>query len=264
MKESKMAEKIKLKLKGFYLTHIKYPNEDNVDDDFQKILQIFYIFGFYQPKPSKGRSAYGALMFSFIMLSHIFGNFKDIFISLTGVEQERNLNKALICAISLTFAIPLKVQIISFARHPTQVIEMIRNLNFMHSREYEDSMNFYRKLCLRLVKFHKYIMASIEFTLITFKLIGFDFFILAIPALYDELACGSFYNLFLFLNVINFTGILMLYNGCDLLHVLCMIRAEANLDFLGKKLRCCADSKDLRENESNLIECVEYHSMIIA
>lgn len=255
-------ETLKLNLRRFYIACIKCPNDDKFDEDFQQILQVFYIFGFYQPKASKGRVRYGAFMFSFVVMSHILGNLKDIFISLSG--SGGNLNKALICVLSVTFAISLKVQILSFAKHQAKVIEMIRELHFMHDSDDDSSMQVYRTLCSQLVKFHKYIMLSIEVTLITFKLLGYDFFILAIPALYDELARGSFYYLFLILNLVNFTGILMLYNACDLLHILCMIRAEANLDFLGDKIRSCANNDNLRENEKNLISCVKYHNRILA
>lgn len=250
------------RMKQFYINHIKCPNEDNFDDEFQTVLQIFYIFGFYQPNPSKLRKAYGLFMFFFVLQTHVMGNLKDIYIAL-GFESN-NMNKALICAISLSFATSLKTQIMSFVGNQKEIISTIREFHLMHEQDDEDSMKIYRRKSSQLVKFHQIIMGSIEITLFIFKLFGFDFFILVFPAMYDELARKCFYNFLLILNMIQFTGILMLYNAGDLLHILCMIRVEANLEFLNKKLRRCTDSKNLQENERSLIACVKHHCRIIS
>lgn len=249
-------------VKQFYNTYFKCPNDDKFDEDFQQILQIFYFLGFYHPKSSKLRTAYGAFMFFFVLQTHVLGNLKDIYIA--SGPNEKNMNKALICAISLSFVISLKIQIISFVSRQKEIIGMIRGLHLMHDPDNEDSMKVYRRKCSKLVKLHQIIMGWIEITLIIFKLFGFDFFILAIPAIYDELAREYFFNFLMILNILQFTGILMLYNAGDLLHVLCMIRAEANLEFLNKKLRHCTDSDNLQENEKKLIACIKHHCSIIS
>lgn len=250
------------RVKQFYHSYIKCPNDDKFDEDFQQILQIFYFFGFYHPKSSKLQTVYGAFMFFFVLQTHVLGNLKDIYIA-SGLD-DKNMNKALICAISLSFAMSLKIQIISFVSRQKEIIGMIRGFHLMHEQDNEDSMKIYRQKCSKLVKLHKIIMGSIEITLIIFKLFGFDFFILAIPAIYDELAREYYFNFLLILNILQFTGILMLYNAGDLLHILCMIRAEANLEFLNKKLCHCTDSDNLQENEKSLVACIKHHCRIIA
>lgn len=85
--------------------------DDDFDKDFGKIVQSFFAFGFYQPKPSKSRAALGILTFITIIFSNVLAHIREAILSI----NEKNLSKTLFCAMLFVFNLPLLVQTVCFS-----------------------------------------------------------------------------------------------------------------------------------------------------
>lgn len=243
-------------LKRFYHVHLKCPANEKFDDDFGIVLQVLYFFGFYQPKRSKKRIAYGCIMFTVIILMVLIGALKDSLLSL----NDGNLNQFIMNGFVFVYSVPAVCQILGVASKP-QIVELVKKLQNLHEFEDENVMKTYRERCTKIAKFHRLFLASTCPGTILLKFLGLPFK-LFIPALYGELAEGNCLYFLMALNAAHHFCLVLLYAACDLLHILCMVRVEANLKILNDKIRHCTDSYNLRENEKALIACMRYHSAI--
>lgn len=258
MKTDKMTG-FKEKLDKFFLTYLAYPNKDRFDEEFRDLLQISYFFGFFQPKPSKKRMAYGAFMIVFVFVSSLLGTLRDSFLSL----HEQDLGKTLVNVSIAIFTLSYIVQKCKFAFNGQKITSMIGKLSSMHEYHDEDLLQKYRQKCLKILKLYKiFVLLSLTIPVVS-KLFGANTFKLAVPAIYDELANGTLRYILLIVSVIHAYCYAFAVIPCDLLNIFCLIRLEANVEFLSNKLRQCTDSDDLKENERNLIACIKYHWIII-
>lgn len=247
-------------IKEFYSSYLECPSFSEFDEDFRQILQVFYYLGFLKLSPSKARIAYGVFIFIFVVLTYGAGVFGEV----VKAFNKGNLGGALISVIFFTETTSFSVQILTFAFKQSQVITMMKSLQSMHRKNDEKTMEICRKKCLTFVRVFKYFMLFSEFVLTILKLSGFELFVLVVPVTYESLAKGAImYPLLLIINVIHFAGLAIAFGVSELIHVLCMIRAEANLDFLARDVRHCADSDDLQGNEQILIQCIKYHNNIV-
>jgi 7tm Odorant receptor len=251
-----IVEKLVEKLKCFYQKYLKCPNTHRLDKDFHAILQIFYWFGFYQPSPTKTRTAYGVLMFGFLIMTNLMG-------ALNAALQEDDLNKALMNVMAFCFASALSTLVLSFMSNKTKFIDMIRELNGMHEYDHEESVDILRKNCLKMFKIHRtFAIAMCSATIVSYFL-GLKTFRLIMPSIYDSLANGLFYEILLTVNSIHVYLFTLLFVACDLLPILSIVRAEYNVKFLCHDLRHCTDSGLVRVSQRNIDACAKYHAAII-
>lgn len=247
------------KFKKFFISHLLCTNENKFDEEFQHLLQIAYLFGFYQPKPSKGRMVYGVFMLFFILVSVVLGSIKDGILS----HREGNLGKTVMNVAIAIYSSTFAIQGFKIAFCSSRLTNMVKEFHSMHEWTDEDSLQFYRKRCLWLLKFYSVLTITCMTVLVVAKLFGFNTFTLFIPAIYDSLAVGPFYYFFLCVNFIQGYCFAIAAVSFDLLHIFCVVRAEANLKFLNNSLKSCTDSGNLKRNEKDLIACVKYHWAII-
>lgn len=258
--------KIWKQLKQCYYNFFQCPNEDNFDEDFQKVLQTFYFFGFYRPKNIKERVFYGAFMFTVLLLTCIFGNLN--YLVKTFIADEPNtiaFSSGFLLVLSLlSYLASFATQIILFACNQDRVIQMINEFHLMHEASDQGIIDDRKRKCLLMIRLYNLFLVVGGTTWVVFKVLGLSPYKLLMPAIYDELAVGYFsYGLLLLTNLIHLFCIIQIMVSCDLLHVICIIRAEANLKILCDKLRCCTNDTDLNKNERNLIGCMRYHCAII-
>jgi 7tm Odorant receptor len=252
----KIVEKLIEKLKCFYQKYLKCPNTERLDAEFHAVLQMFYWFGFYQPSPTKTRTAYGVLMFGFLMVTYSVG-------ALNAALQEDNLNNALMNVMAFCFASALSTLVLSFMSNKTKFVDMIRELNGMHEYYHEESVDILRKNCLKMVKIYRTFAIAMGSATIVAYFLGLKVFRLFIPSIYDLLANGLFYEILLTVNSIHEYLFGLIIGACDLMPILSIVRAEYNVKFLCHDLRHCTDSGLVRVSQRNIDDCAKYHSAII-
>jgi 7tm Odorant receptor len=252
-------KKIVEKLKSFYQKYLKCRNEHRLDKDFHALLQILYWFGFYQPSPTKTRIAYGVVMFVFLFMTYVMGALNET----ATTWQEGNLNQALINVMGFCFAASLATLVLSFVQNQKGFIDMIRELNGMHEYDHEESVDVLRKKNVIMVKIYKTFMIVMASALIGLHFIGLKAFRLFMPSIYDLLATGLFYEILLTVNSTHLYVAALVTVACDLLPILCIIRAEYNVKFLCHDLRHCTDSGLIRVSQRNVDACAKYHAAII-
>jgi hypothetical protein len=253
------VEKLVDKLKCFYRKHLKCPNTERFDTEFHAILQIFYWVGFYQPSPTKSRIGYGVFMFAFLIVLHLMGSLNGA----TTTWQECNLKQALMNIMAFCFVAPLSTLVLSFATNKTKFVDMIRELNGMHEYDHEESVDILRKNCLKMVKIYKAFAIALCTAITVAYFLELKTFRLIMPSIYDLLANGIFHEILLSVNLIHAYLLDILLVACDLLPILCYIRAEYNVKFLCHDLRHCTDSGLVRVNQRNIDACAKYHAAII-
>jgi hypothetical protein len=253
------VEKIVEKLKRFYQKYLKCPNTERLDADFHALLQIFYWFGFYQPSPTKTRIAYGAFMFGFIFVTILMGALNKA----VTLWEEGDLNLALINVMSFCFVGASSTLVLSFVSNQKGFIDMIRELNGMHEYDHEEAVDALRKKNLIMVKIYRTYMIVAGSAVIALRFVGLKAFRLFMPSIYDLLATGIFNEILLTLNATHVYIAVLVIIACDLLPILCIVRAEYNVKFLCHDLRHCTDSGLVRVSQRNIDACAKYHAAII-
>jgi hypothetical protein len=255
----KIVERTVEKLKCFYQKYLKCPNTERLDVDFHAILQIFYWFGFYQTSPTKKRIAYGVLMFVFLFVTYLMGALN----SAVTLWQEGDLNQALINVMAFCLVAALSTLVLSLVSNQKGFIDMIRELNGMHEYDHEEEVDALRKQNLKLVKIYRAFVTVLTVAAIGLHFIGLKLFRLIMPSIYDLLATGLFNEILLAVNSTHAYLLVLVTVACDLLPILCIIRAEFNVKFLCHDLQHCTDSGQVRVSQRNIDACAKYHAAII-
>lgn len=241
----------------FYSKHLKCPNVRNIDLEFQQILQILYFFGWYQPQPTKLRTAYGVFNLCFIPLSYFLGAFCDAIAA-------HKAEKVFQTIINLAFVfniVPLLVGITVIALNPVNLTELIKSLHQLHEFDDNEEMKAFSNKCCKLVKCYKFFLLAAIFLCFIMPSLGFEFFVLFSPAIYDRLAVGLFYYPLLVLNSIHLTEIVFALIICDMLPILCIMRIVKNKQLLAYDFLHCTDD-DEQKNEANVDAAGLYDSTI--
>lgn len=246
-------------LKRFYQRYLKCSNKEKFDKDFHQILEVFYYFGFYQSTPSKKRVLYGIFMFIVLVLTCTFGPLNYVL----KAYNTGDISSALTSGLCFSYMVSFATQIATFAFNQDSVIAMIKKFHLLHESEDEHVIQDYRKKCLFMMGCYQLLLKLAGSMWIIFKFFGLNPYNLFIPAIYDKLAYGYFYYFLFPLNLVHLACLIPLYTACDFLHIICIVRAEANLKILSEKLRSCTDDIDLKRNEKNLVACIRYHFAII-
>jgi hypothetical protein len=224
------------RVNDFYRKHLKCPNEDNFDPEFQQLLQIMYFLGWYQPKPTKKRIVYGICTFFFLILVDFIG----VLWNAVAAYSSGNLIIALVNLAIGPFYINLVSQVFLFAFKSKKVISYIQDLHFMHDCDDEESIEVLRKNCSRIGNLYKFSMIVLA------SLIYFVGLKLSIS---EELAIGPFYYFFILINFGRVYCLALVIISHDLLPIFCMMRLEENLNLLTNDLRRSMDGKCLQPDE---------------
>lgn len=230
--------------------NFNFPNGREFDDDFRQILNIFRLTGFYRSDSSKSSFAMKYFMFIFVVLTFTSGLLKDLIL----VLHEGKVHEALMHAVVLSIEFTFSAIVFNFIKNQSDILDLVKALQKLHDPSDEPEMEVYRKTILKMLKLYKIGMVGHVF------LIGLGLYKLVAHAIYDVLAEGKLYGLFLFINAIHTCIFLALFIPCEFLHILCMKRIEGNLKFLGSKLRNCTDDEN---PEVALARCIKYHCEIL-
>lgn len=250
--------KIRELLTTTFINLFIYPNDEMFDEDFRQILQILFCFGFYRPVPSTKRAIYGVVSFVLSFISYLLGLWKDVIESILEGDKQ----SIIICVAYFALGQSIVVQMVTFLTKKSQILSMITEVHSIHKGEKDEPIVTYRNKSSKVVKFYKIYLTIVVTVVAVICLCGFKIFKLAMPALYDLFAEGSLYYPLLATNFIHLYLIVFCLIVSDMLHILFMIRAGANLKILSEKLRHCTDSDDTKENEKTLIDCIKYHRKI--
>jgi hypothetical protein len=243
------------KLKQLYNNNLKCPNRCQFDEEFYKLLQVLYSFGFYQPKPSKTRVVLGIVMFMLMMITYLAGATKD---AVTG-----NLNQTLINVTYFCFIGAVATQILSFACNQKKFIGMIKELHLLHKRADDESIENLSTKCGLIVQIYEWFVAVLVVAATVLQLGGLGVFRLIMPSIYDLFAFGLFYPILLTVNFIHVALLGLIFVVTDLMPVICMLRIEQNLKFLLNDLRTCTNTGLFRSSQREINRCAEYHAEII-
>lgn len=255
----KLVEKIVEKLKSFYKKFLKCPNTERLDKDFHALFQILYLYGFYLPNPSKIRACYGIFMYAFVLVTFLMGGYQGA----TTALQDGNMNQALLNVICFCYGAPLATLVLSIAKNQTKFVDMTKGLGKLHEFDQEETVEVLRKKNLKLTKIYIIFIKTLGTVGVVLPLMGYKTYRLFMPSIYDLLATGSFYELFLSLNSVHLYEFVLLLAVCDLYIIFCIIRVEYNIKFLCEELRNCTDSGLFRVSQRNIDACAKYHSTII-
>lgn len=245
------------RIKTAYSQYLKSLEDQKFDRDFNEIMKYYYFFGFFNPIEKK--KIFAALAFILVVVTYLIGSFKDIVMR----KAEGDIPKTIISVFTLAFALSLTVQVLTVMLRFGRITSTIKALQLLHEDTDEDFINVYRRKCFRLLRIYGGSLAATVLCAIPVKCIGYNVYFLLIPAAYDVLAHGDLFYFFMIISFIHTVGLVLLFAASDLLHIFCMVRVEANLKLLNDKIRHCADSKDLKENEKELSACIRYHNEII-
>lgn len=197
-------------------------------------------------------------MFAFINTFSL-GVLKDGFISFRNESAQKGFFNAVMFLNFITHQVIAAL----FFKKQKAVVQMFRDFHSMQKRENDEIQSVYRSEYSRLVKCYKFFMAVAVMYMIMMKFFKFDYFLLFVPAIYDIMAEGTFYSIFMVINIVQMGCSVLVYMVCDCLHILSMMKVEAYLDVLCEMLRHCTDDDDLKSNEENLKACVKYHCLVI-
>lgn len=240
--------------------YLQCPNVHNFGEDFQGILQTFYLFGFYQPTGSTKGLIYGVVMFLALVLTCIFGSLEYAVKACYAGDVVLSLTSGLV----ISYMVSLGIQIASFGFNQNRVIGMIKEFHLMHEAEDEKVIQTFQKKCSVMTKGYNVLLQVTGLSYVVFKFFGVNPYKLFIPVIYDDLENGFLYYILSCANLVQLACLTTLFAACDLFHIICIVRAEANLTILFRKLQHCTDNSDMGNNERNLIFCMRYHYSIIA
>lgn len=251
--------KIVKMLRNFYRAHLRCPNLEQFDEDIYENLQIYYLFGWYQPKPSVGRVIYGVFNFGFILVTIFLGALKN------AIEEKSagNLDKMMFNIVAAVFMVGVMTQVLLVAFNKSKLLKMLKEFKKLHANDDEEVMKTCRNNNLRLEKFHSRFTIIAASCCIGLKLIGANLFVLVIPAIYSELAKGSNYYPLLVFNIIHLFSLTKVLTACDCIYIVCMIRLVKCYNYLCEKLRHCTDSYSFRECQREQNKCIDYHNLMI-
>lgn len=255
----KLVKKIVEKLKSFYKKYLKCPNTERLDKDFHALFQILYLYGFYLPNPSKLRACYGISMYAFLLVTFLMGGYQGA----TTALQDGNMNQTLLNVICFCYVAPVATLVLSIAKNKTKFVDMTKDLGRLHEFDQEETVEVLRRKNLKLTKIYIIFIKFLTTIVVLMPLMGYKTYRLFMPSIYDLLATGSFYELFMSINFVHVYALVLLLAACDLYIIFSIIRVEYNIKFLCEELRNCTDSGLIRVSQRNIDACAKYHSTII-
>jgi hypothetical protein len=246
------------KVKKFYGKYLKYENRLRFDPEFKLMMEILYCFGWYHPKPTKHRKAYGVFMFCFVLLSYFLG---CISYTISGFKND-DLNTGFLSLCTSFITLAMMVLVATLALNPTQLTDHLEELKMQHEFYNDDKIKGLSQKCCRLAKGYACLIMIFALVVCVVKASGFNMFKLIIPAIYDHLAIGFFYYPVMLINQVHSVLLGAVVVLCDILPIFCIARIEKNMQFLANEIRNSTNSDRLEENEYELKACKRYHQEI--
>lgn len=229
------------------------PDASDFDEDYRKVLQIFHLTGFLRSESSKSSPFVSFLLLSLMMA---LGTAKNTICFII----DGNAFNASIYAALLSLFIVYTVQIVTFIMNQEDIKELIKALQKLHEPENEIEVEKNRKFLSLILKVYISAMLTAIFAMNILKIFGSHFSKLIIPTIYDILADGNLYWPLAIAAEFQTFGVAFSSIACEIIHILCMVRIEANLNFLAVEIRKCTN--DDEKSEIALISCVRYHCRI--
>lgn len=244
-------------LKKFYSSNFKCPSFSDLDEDFRQIVRVFFYLGYLKLTPSKVRVAYGVISFTFLFVIYEIGIVR-IF---ANAIEDGKIDDALISGIVFSETTSFVVQVVTFAVKQVNILTLMKTLQSMNDDE--SATKNCQKRCMKIIESFKVFLVFSLLSLIGLKIAGFNYFVLILPAYYDTFAEGNWYYALLMINILHLSALAVVFGVTELIHVLCMVRVEFNLDTLANDVRKSTEDEDLNNNEQSLIACIKHHCAII-
>lgn len=223
------------------------------DEQFNKILRVFFIFGFFRQKSLKFRLS--PIISCLIFVNIFLGCWKNLIESL---RNKKLVNSLLAIAITLR-AISVISECALFVFHQSLIISMIDELYNLNDQDNAISKTF-TKLCSKLIRTYRSLFLIISVGLITVNLFLNSEFQSIVPVF---IHCFGNHYLNFFLSFAQFFIFLYIVISLDLLPIISVLKLEALVAVLCNQLKLLTTSS-LTENEKKLKKCIELHIKIIA
>lgn len=228
------------------------PNKHEFERDFYQIMLGFYACGLTHKIPN-----FKFFIYVFSALSFLLGMFKDSI----SAAMKGDLNFTLLFAAIFSLLMANTVQCYILFKKNSRIVDMMKTMQALHEREDDNEVEAYRNLGITLINLYKIFFGFAFFFLTTMRLFGISACQFILPVIYDVFADD--FGILLSIHIPHVAYAMVLFITIEMVHVICMIRVEANLKILGEKLKHCADADDLEANEQNLIACIKYHRAIL-
>jgi hypothetical protein len=223
------------------------------DQQFNKTLRSFFILGFYQSH-SRWQGIF-SFFITFLIFGTVFlGSSMRFFKSLSSEKTEMKL----IASMFVLRHLIVFCELLSFRARKTEIAEMIDNFHDLEDAEGDKC----RKICDSIIrKFRKGFMA-ITLTLTFCNMIFFEKVLFLLPVAYEK---ADTYDFFSFICLVYFIHIVTYISGAismELLPVISILKLEGLVTSLCAKIKDVT-SRNLRENERKLDECMEYQAKVL-
>lgn len=185
-------------------------------------MRDFSVYGLNLPKPNVR-----FLMFLSCVLSFVPGMYKE---SIAAVS----LNFTLLFAAIASLVTANLVQAHTLVLKYTRIVDMFKTFQALHDKDDDNEVQSYRKLSMMLINCYQISFAFALASLVVMKFFGYSTCKLILPAMYDFLPDD--FGILLAIHIPHVAFAMMLHITFELVHVVCLIRAEANLKLLGAKL----------------------------
>lgn len=241
-----------MKFYKYLVEKSKFPNENEFEDEFRMALNLYRLTGLYRMDSSKKSYAINFIGFMLVVLNYQTGCLRDFIVLFLDGKYFDGLLSGVLMVMTTVGAL----QILMFMKRQTITVELIKNLQKLHDPADKIELQVHTNRIFRILKgYFKYLVLS-AVALIILRSFGFSCSKLLYPMIFNTFAEGNLYVPLLILNYIHIFPLYSAFLACEFLHILCMVRIEANLRVLGTKLKTCTDIDVLNS-------CVKYHCEII-
>ena len=229
---------------------LKFPDSEKFDDDFREVMKLFHYSGLYRTENTSARLHNAS--FAFICMCYLLGCIKDtLYYFFEGDVVYVLINGALTTAI-FSFAVTVR----NFINHQSKIVDLVFELQKLHGSRFNEMMEAYKGFSLKIIKLFEVCCVSAVITMPTAMFFGMSFSTLFYPLIFDVLAFGKLYGLTAVLSIVHIMGLAASYTASDFLHIVCMVRIEANCKILSDLFR---EAK----GEEELTSCIHYHCSIL-
>lgn len=251
-------DKVKKSFK-YLVEKAKFPRRNEFDEDFCQVLTILRLTGFYRSDSTIKSIALVVVCFLLVPLNMVLGCIKDFICCIL----EDNMFDALFRADLFSMSFTYSIQVLTFIKNQSRIIELIKTLQKLHDPADQQEIEVFKNRLLRVFNAYKRYLQCNVVILIIMRTLGFSYAKLIYPAIMDIFAEGKLMAPMLCFVYILIFFLFHSFLAVEFLHIVCMVRIEANIKNLGAKLRKCADDINPRLNEQALVSCIKYHCEIL-
>lgn len=236
------------RIKFFYKTH--FNQRPTSDDNFNSLLRIFYILGFFNESNSMPRIIFSALKFAGIFLIQLLGCVINFLLSLDDTATSFNITPLILLLRFTVFT----SEFVSIVVQKTEICALVKDLS---PQNIEDEKT--NRLCSRLIKLFTGVFSLVVISLVIVNTILSDQIHCVMPAIYNGL--GNIFVIFS-INLIHYIIILRLLLAVDLVPIVSILKLHAIIITLCSKVKQVTSGSN-EENEKSLDECIKMHIDVI-